>query len=506
MSSGISVSLCMITRNEEHCITRCISSVRHLVEEIIVVDTGSSDDTKAVAADNGAKVLEFDWCDDFAAARNYALEQAASDWILVLDADETLGSVTRDEFLAVVTGSLTEGYYLKICSYLNQGDETAADYIVRLFKNKPQYRFNGVIHEQVAGSIKYHNGGGGLAFAPLTVYHFGYLTEAVLSKQKFLRNTTIINKALLDSPQDSFLHYCLGVEHLQSDVKLANELLLKALALMSGEEGYFRQVLIALLMGLLLDPSWGNPDDIFAKAFRMFPDDGDIYCLYGIRLLQYNRYEEALVSFTTAMAKRTEILAGSQIYNLLGDACYLTGNYPFAQEHYIAAWKLAPHELYPFIRILDMWKSKKGQVAWDTLSSIISAEHKTAICNYYLRRADIVIIFALLSILGGVKDGDDDKLAEACHNYRITVEGWDANTPIDTVVKGYILIGASEICGYAQALKRSLDCEFWNAKEELYKHVMQALNLVILVIEEIGPCESALPDEGVANNAVYFNR
>jgi len=68
------------------------------------------------------------------------------------------------------------------------------------------------------------------------------------------------------------------------------------------------------------------------------------------------------------------------------------------------------------------------------------------------------------------------------------------------------LIGASEICGYAQALKRSLDCEFWNAKEELYKHVMQALNLVILVIEEIGPCESALPDEGVANNAVYFNR
>lgn len=506
MSSGTSVSLCVITKNEEHCIASCINSVRHLVDEVIVVDTGSSDDTKEVAADNGAKVSDFDWCDDFAAARNYALEQAHSDWILVLDADEILGVVPRADFLAYVMEAAPEGYYLKICSYLNQGEEAAEDYIVRLFKNKPQYRFTGVIHEQVVGSIKDHNGGGGLAFAPLTVYHFGYLTETVSTKQKFARNTAIINKALLDSPQDTFLLYCLGMEYLQSDVKLANELLLKALTLMRGEEGYFRQALVTLLLGLLREPSLENPDDIFAKAIKMFPDDGDVYCLQGMRLLQYNRYEEALVSLTTALAKRTEILAGSQIYVLLGDASYLAGKYALAQENYIAAWQLTPLELYPFIRILDMWKNKKGRVAWDTLSSSMSSEYKTVIRNKYLRQAEMVIIFALLSILEGVKDGDGDKLAEVCHNYRLTVESWETNNPIYTAVKGYLLIGAAEMCEYAQALERSLDCRLWNAKEEIYKHVMQGLNLIISVIEGIWPSEPVLLDEGVVQNAACFNR
>lgn len=172
----------------------------------------------------------------------------------------------------------------------------------------------------------------------------------------------------------------------------------------------------------------------------------------------------------------------------------------------MAAWQLAPLELYPFIRILDLWKSKKGRIAWETLSSSISSVSKTALRNKYLRQADIAMIFALLSILEGGKDGADDKLAEICQTYRLIVESWETDNPLCTAVRTYLSIGAAELCEYGRALERSLDCRLWNVKEEIYKHVIQALNLMISVSEEIWTSEPVLLDEGVVQNTACFNR
>ena len=84
------ISLCMIVRNEEAVLGRCLDSVADLVDEIILVDTGSTDNTKAVAAEYAAKIYDFPWCDDFSAARNYAVSQAVGDYWLWLDADDVI--------------------------------------------------------------------------------------------------------------------------------------------------------------------------------------------------------------------------------------------------------------------------------------------------------------------------------------------------------------------------------------------------------------------------------
>ncbi|MGQ9712859.1 MAG: glycosyltransferase family 2 protein [Desulfotomaculales bacterium] len=143
MSDRPSATLCVIARNEEEAIPSCISSARHLVHEIIVVDTGSADRTKEVALECGAQVFSFCWKQDFAAARNYALELATGDWILVLDADEVLGWVEADEFARLLADPNVEGYFVQIRNYLDGGRGVAEDQVVRLFRNRPGYRFEG---------------------------------------------------------------------------------------------------------------------------------------------------------------------------------------------------------------------------------------------------------------------------------------------------------------------------------------------------------------------------
>ena len=94
----ITISLCMIVKNEEDVLGRCLDSVKDLVEEIIVVDTGSSDNTREIARQRGAKLYEFPWRDDFAAARNYAFDQATQEYLLWLDADDVLEPLDREAF------------------------------------------------------------------------------------------------------------------------------------------------------------------------------------------------------------------------------------------------------------------------------------------------------------------------------------------------------------------------------------------------------------------------
>lgn len=97
------ISLCMIVKNEEALLDKCLSSVHGLVDEIIVVDTGSTDRTVEIAQAHGARIEHFKWCDDFAAARNYSLGFARGEWILILDADESLNPADHAAIRALTT-------------------------------------------------------------------------------------------------------------------------------------------------------------------------------------------------------------------------------------------------------------------------------------------------------------------------------------------------------------------------------------------------------------------
>jgi glycosyltransferase involved in cell wall biosynthesis len=142
------VSLCMIVRNEEGRLQACLDSVRGVVDELVIVDTGSTDSTPQIAAGNSAKVIPFDFAFvDFAAARNQALAQATGKWILVLDADETLDGASLPHIEDLIRTNENAGYYVE------RHNHSTTDFAVRLFPNRPDYRYRGRVHETIDAAI-----------------------------------------------------------------------------------------------------------------------------------------------------------------------------------------------------------------------------------------------------------------------------------------------------------------------------------------------------------------
>ncbi|MDQ7788611.1 MAG: glycosyltransferase family 2 protein, partial [Clostridia bacterium] len=179
------ISLCMIARNEAQNLGRCLNSVRDVVDEMIVIDTGSSDGTANIARSLGARVYSFVWNDNFSDARNSSLEMATGDWILFLDADEELAPESHDALRSLVNDETVDGYFVKIINYLgNEGwTETCPDIVFRLFRNRPEYRFRGAIHEQIADVILENNRRAGYRMAEdVIILHYGYLDRQISEK------------------------------------------------------------------------------------------------------------------------------------------------------------------------------------------------------------------------------------------------------------------------------------------------------------------------------------
>lgn len=195
---------------------RCLESVRGAVDEIIVVDTGSSDRSVAIAREYGASVVEFEWCDDFAAARNAGLERASGDWILFLDADEALEATAREQIRSWTEVSGCDGLFLNIHNYTGSGQQGATvNPVLRLFRNHPEHRFKGRIHEQIAAAICERNPEAAFHITDMVIHHYGYQTVVVERKDKVNRNVRLLQQAVVEEPNQPFHHYNLGVEYLR---------------------------------------------------------------------------------------------------------------------------------------------------------------------------------------------------------------------------------------------------------------------------------------------------
>lgn len=298
MSTKETVSLCMIVKDEADCLLAAIQSVRALTDEVIVIDTGSTDGTAEIALAAGAKLFHVPWTQDFAVARNFALKQASSQWILVLDADEILEAINPEAFDQLLDNVDVEGYFLRIKNDLGPSQDDSHDQVVRLFRNKPVYQFEGPLHEQIAPSILRANDGHGLASVPLTINHYGYLKNRLQAKDKFVRNSEIIQKELARNPDNPFLLYSLGLEYYQQD-SITEGLghLNEALGRMSGNEGYFEDVLLNIALGYLRLEEMTHLLDFINKALTMYPDQLEFLFLRGTAYLSQQDYCNAVEDF-----------------------------------------------------------------------------------------------------------------------------------------------------------------------------------------------------------------
>jgi glycosyltransferase involved in cell wall biosynthesis len=215
-AEDLTVSLCMIVKDEEAMLPRCLAAVRDHVDELIVVDTGSSDRTVEIAESFGARVLHHEWTGDFAAARNVSLEAATGDWLMYLDADEVLvdgdGAALRD----LLGRTWREAFYLTETNHVGDLEDGAAvaHNALRLFRNRPEYRFEGRVHEQFAHRLP--NLPERLQHSAARIEHFGYLGAVRDAKEKSRRNLELLERQVADGVDTPFLHFNLGSERAAS--------------------------------------------------------------------------------------------------------------------------------------------------------------------------------------------------------------------------------------------------------------------------------------------------
>jgi tetratricopeptide (TPR) repeat protein len=202
------LSLCAIVKNERENLPRCLASAKPYVDEMVVVDTGSEDGTPEIAAQYGAKVGYFEWCDDFAAARNYALSLVSGDWILVLDADEEL-VVESEKFWEEITAQPEVIAYSLIRTEANNIAGMTELHAIRLFRNIPEISYTGRFHEQVKYEGKYISKERVSSLESLRLLHYGN-TQENLQEKNINRNIPILERARQEEGISLLLLYCLA--------------------------------------------------------------------------------------------------------------------------------------------------------------------------------------------------------------------------------------------------------------------------------------------------------
>ncbi len=237
MNAVPSIALVAIARNESRCIERCLLSAKKFVDRILVLDTGSTDDTIAIAASCGAEVHEATWVKDFSAARNKALALADADWNLVLDADEWIENGGTS--LQVARNSPPSLGVVKVKS----DDESTGrklhniSWIPRLLPRGVRYK--GRIHEQLVSMLP-------RVRLPLILGHDGYIKSEMI--KKFGRNRSLLLQELALKPNEPYILYQLGKDNeVYGELSVAADCYLQALPLIAAEAGYRHDLCVRLL-------------------------------------------------------------------------------------------------------------------------------------------------------------------------------------------------------------------------------------------------------------------
>jgi tetratricopeptide (TPR) repeat protein len=298
-AEGMTLSLCMIVRDEEEMLPRCLAAVAPAVDEIVIVDTGSTDRTVEIAKTFGAKVIEREWT-GFAEARNVSLEAATGDWVIYLDADEVLVSddVVRLQHL---TGHVwREAFCLVETSYTGEtcGGSAMTTRPLRVFRNRPHYRFEGRLHEQISAHLPGY-APGRIEQSSVRIEHYGYLSSVRDAKEKSRRNLELLLAEQAESAPSAFLHFNLGGEYgaIGDYASAASELEQAWGLVQSGGESACDWVpaLVQRLVSALI--RCGRAEEAIARAeegLRLFPRLTDLVFFQAEATLVLGRQAEAV--------------------------------------------------------------------------------------------------------------------------------------------------------------------------------------------------------------------
>ncbi len=202
------ISCCMIVKNEEAFLAQCLESVRPHVDEIVIVDTGSTDGTVDIAKRYTDKVYLHPWENSFSKARNYSLSYAAGDWIFIIDADEELLPDSGPLLRATVANAGSADILLvNIISIYAKGKRAARHNLERICRNNGAIRYEGIVHNQMVGGTE-------TRASKIELKHYGYDLDEKKRNEKFLRTAGLLKKAIEQEPENPLPHHYLGASYL----------------------------------------------------------------------------------------------------------------------------------------------------------------------------------------------------------------------------------------------------------------------------------------------------
>jgi FkbM family methyltransferase len=382
---AIQLSLCMIVRDNARTLEACLKSIRPWVDEMVVVDTGSQDDTPRIARDLGARVFHFPWCDSFAAARNESLRHARGRWIFWMDSDDVIDEANGRKLRALVDGAGDDGilgYVMQVhCpgpGEDGQTDVTVVDH-VKLFRNLPALRFERRIHEQIIPAIR--RLGGDLAWTDIFVVHAGYDHSPEGQRKKLERDLRLLNLELQEEPEHPFTLFNLGMTHADvGEHERAVDFLRRCIRHSGDGESHLRKA-YALLVGALFQLRQGPAAwDACQEGLRKFPLDAELRFRKAILLHYQGRLEEAVQTYQDLLQNQEERHFASVDRGITG----------YIARHnlalvYEAQGDLARAEAQWRLVVTEMPRYRPG---WEGLSAVLRKQGKTAAARAVAERLE----------------------------------------------------------------------------------------------------------------------
>lgn len=387
MERNKTVSLCMIVKNEERYLEKCLESVKELVDEMIIVDTGSTDKTVEIARRMGAQIYHYEWENDFSKARNYSLSHAKMEWILLMDGDDEFCREDRDKFVILVNNSKKDGHFFKTLSYVGDlpGKDIVMNLNLRLIRNNKGHCFTGAIHEQITCNnkpIDYKK----FSSEDLRVFHYGYLLKVALEKDKRRRNIEMIQSELEKDPNNAFHIFNLGNEYFAlGDLDKALETFNKIYPTMNYNLGYSSKLVIRRIMCFEELRLYDKALEAIDEGLKIYNKFTDLEYIRGLIYLKSKKYTLAMDSLRICikMGKsptEIEFLEGCgtyRPYEVLGGIHFEMGEYKRALDHYEKALSNNPKLqdiLYKIGKILNELYTNKRYVSF-RLSQYFNLEH-----------------------------------------------------------------------------------------------------------------------------------
>lgn len=297
----IRLSLCMIVRNNAKFIIECLSSILPYVDEIIVVDTGSTDNTAELAQSLGARVYHFPWCDSFSAARNESLKYARGEWIFWMDSDDVISPECGLKLRSLAYQEHPEnlmGFFMQV-HCLGAGSEgyrdvTIVDH-VKLFRNRPELRFEFRMHEQIICSIR--RLGGDIEWTDVFVTHANYDHTPDGQKLKLERDLKLLQLDDAENPNHTFILFNLGMTYEASDPAKAVSYLERSISAAGPGESHLRKAYAYLASA---HARLHDSDQVLAacqQGLEQFPLDPELRYRRANLLVDLGRLDEAATAY-----------------------------------------------------------------------------------------------------------------------------------------------------------------------------------------------------------------